>query len=67
VQATADAEVMQALEKLLNELKSAKIGGESVAQLTANISGDAIVGIGVAQNVSIGAQNVGASPKRDRR
>jgi disulfide oxidoreductase YuzD len=67
VQATADAEVMQALEKLLAELKSAKIGGDSVAQLTANISGDANVGIGVAQNVSIGTQNVGAPPKRDRR
>jgi hypothetical protein len=58
---------MQALEKLLAEPKSAKIGGESVTQLTANISGDANVGIGVAQNVSIGTQNVGAPPKRDRR
>jgi hypothetical protein len=67
VKATGDAEVMQALEKLLAELTSAKIGGEAVAQLTANISSEANVGIGVAQNVSIGVQNVGAPPKRDRR
>jgi hypothetical protein len=61
VHATAEAEVMQALAKLVDELKRAKIGGEAVAQMAVNISGG-YVGVGVGQNISVGTMNVGAPP-----
>jgi hypothetical protein len=62
VKATADADVMQALAKLVDELKRAKIGGEAVAQMTVNISGG-YVGVGIGQNISVGTMNVGAPPR----
>jgi disulfide oxidoreductase YuzD len=67
VKATDDADVMQSLARLVDELKRAKIGERSAVEMTANVSGEAVVGVGVAQNVSIGSMNVGAPPKREER
>jgi hypothetical protein len=66
VNATADSEVMQALAKLVDELKNAKTDAKAPVQMLANISGGN-VGVGVAQDVSIGEQNVGGSPKPGKR
>jgi len=52
--ATVDPEVMQALTKLLDELKKEGIGGKAIAQITANVSGST-VGVAGAQNVTIGS------------
>jgi hypothetical protein len=61
--ATADTEVMQALEKLVDALKEAGIGGEAVARIAINITGGTVQGIVGAENVSIGSMSFGAPPK----
>ena len=66
VNATADAEVMRALGKLVEELAKAGIDAKGGIQITTNISGG-VTGIGGAQNVSIGSLNVGAAPERNKR
>jgi hypothetical protein len=63
----SDVEVMQALAKLVAELKVGGTGGEAGAIITNNISGDAI-GIVGAQNVSVGSQHFNvAGAQRMRR
>src|SRR6516225_6073306 len=51
VNATGDAEVMQALAKLVDQLKKEGVGGTDVAQIAVNISGGTVQGIVGAQNV----------------
>jgi hypothetical protein len=66
VNATADAEVMHALAKLVDELKKEGVGGEAVARITVNISGGTVAVAG-AQNVSVDTMNIGSSPKDGKR
>jgi hypothetical protein len=67
VNATADAEVMQALANLVKQLKKEGIGGEHIAQIAVNISGGTVQGIVGAQNVSIDTVNFGAPPTGKKR
>jgi hypothetical protein len=62
VNATADAEVMKALAKLIDELKKEGIGGEAITRIGVNISGGSVQGIVGAENVSIGSVTFGAPP-----
>jgi disulfide oxidoreductase YuzD len=67
VNATGDAEVMQALAKLVDQLKKEGIGGTEVAQIAINISGGSIQGVVGVQNVSIDTMNFGAPPTVKKR
>jgi hypothetical protein len=59
VNATGDAEVIQVLAKLVDQLKKEGIGGAAVAQIAVNISGGEVHGIIGAQNVSIPSAYMG--------
>jgi hypothetical protein len=61
--ATADTEVMQALGKLIDELKKQGIGGKDVARIAINITGGTVQGVVGAENVSIGSMSFGVPPK----
>ncbi len=63
VKASADAEVAQALHKLVDELKTEGIGGEAVAKIQFNMSGGVVQGVAGAGNVHIGSMTFGAPPK----
>ena len=63
VEATADAEVSQALHELVEQLKANGIGGEAVARIQFNMSGGVVQGVAGAENVHIGNMNIGAPPK----
>jgi len=63
VKATADAEVAQALHKLVEQLKTNGIGGEAVARIQFNMSGGVVQGVAGAENVQIGSMTFGAPPK----
>jgi hypothetical protein len=64
--ATADAEVMQALATLVDELKKEGIGGKAIAAITINITDGSVQGVVGAQNVSIGSMSFGPSRGRDK-
>jgi hypothetical protein len=59
--AVEDTEVMQALAKLVSELKEAKIGGEAIANIAIHISGGTIQGVVGAREVNVSSMNFGAS------
>jgi hypothetical protein len=63
VQATADAEVAQALHKLVEQLKTEGTGAETVAKIQFNMSGGVVQGVAGAENVHIGNMTFGAPPK----
>ena len=63
VEATADAEVTQALHELVEQLKANGIGGEAVERIQFNMSGGVVQGVAGAENVHIGNMNIGAPPK----
>ena len=63
VKAIADAEVAQALQKLVQQLKTEGIGGEAVARIQFNMSGGVVQGVAGAENVHIGTMIFGAPPK----
>ena len=63
VAASKDEEVLQALHRLVEQMKSHGIGGETVAQIHFNISGGVIQGVAGAQNVQVGSMTFGAPPK----
>jgi hypothetical protein len=63
VAASKDPEVLQALQRLVEQMKSQGIGGETVAQIHFNMSGGVIQGVAGAQNVQVGSMNFGAPPK----
>jgi disulfide oxidoreductase YuzD len=67
VNATGDAEVMQALAKLVDQLKKEGIGGTDIAQIAVNISGGTVQGVVGAQSVSIDTMNFGAPPPGKKR
>ncbi len=61
VKATEDHEVAQALQKLVEQLKAAGVGGEAVAGIQLNISGGTQQGIIGATNASGNTFNIGKS------
>jgi hypothetical protein len=61
--ASADAEVIQALHRLVEEMKTQGIGGQAVAKIQFNISGGVVQGVTGAENVEIGSMSFGAPPK----
>jgi disulfide oxidoreductase YuzD len=61
--ATTDTAVMQALGKLIDELKKEGIGGKDVARIAVNITGGAVQGVVGAENVSVGSMTFGVPPK----
>ena len=63
VKATEDAEVAQALHKLVEQMKTHGIGGEAVAKIQFNMSGGVVQGVAGADNVQIGSMTFGAPPK----
>jgi hypothetical protein len=65
--ATANADVMHALAKLVDELKKEGIGGNGIAALTINITGGSAQGIIGAGNVSIGTIKYGNQPRGIKR
>ena len=63
VKATEDAEVAQALHRLVEQMKAHGIGGEAIARIAINITGGTVQGVVGAENVSIGSMSFGAPPK----
>jgi hypothetical protein len=63
VRATEDAEVVQALRQLVEQMKTHGIGGETVAKIQFNMSGGVVQGVAGAENVQIGSINFGAPPR----
>jgi prophage DNA circulation protein len=63
VKATEDAEVAQALHRLVEEMKSHGVGSDVVAKIQFNMSGGVIQGVAAAENVTIGSITFGTPPK----
>jgi len=63
VKAIADAEVAQALQKLVQQLKTEGIGGAAVARIQFSMSGGVVQGVAAAENVQIGSMTFGAPAK----
>jgi hypothetical protein len=63
VKATEDAEVVQALRQLVEQMKTHGIGGETVARIQFNMSGGVVQGVAGAENVQIGSMTFGVPPK----
>lgn len=61
--AAEDAEVVQALYQLVEQLKTHSIGGEAVARIQFNMSGGVVQGVAGAENVRIGSMSFVAPPK----
>jgi len=59
VKATEDADVLQVLRVLVEQMKTHGLGGEAVASIQLNISGGTQTGIIGAQNVSAGTMTFG--------
>jgi hypothetical protein len=59
VNAEGDAEVVQVLAKLIDQLKKGGIGGAAIAQIAVNISGGEVHDIIGAQNISIPSAYLG--------
>jgi hypothetical protein len=58
-----DAEVAQALHKLVEQMRTHGIGGEAVAGIQFNMSGGVVQGVAGAENVQIGSMTFGTPPK----
>ena len=67
VKATDDAEVAQALHRLIEQMKTHGIGGEAVARIQFNMSGGVVQGIAGAENVQIGSMTFGAPPDKSNK
>jgi hypothetical protein len=65
VKATEDAEVAQALHRLVEEMKKNKIGGEAVAQIQFTMTGGVVQGVAGAGTVNVQTMNFGTPPKED--
>jgi hypothetical protein len=63
VKATEDSEVVQALQKLVEQMKTHGIGGEAVGRIQFNMSGGVVQGVAGAETVTIGSISFGAPPK----
>ena len=63
VKAAEDPEVVEALQKLIEQMKSNGVGGEAVAKIQFNMSGGVVQGVAGAENVQIGSMTFGAPTK----
>jgi hypothetical protein len=63
VKASEDADVLQALRVLVEQMKTHGIGAETVAKIQFNMSGGVVQGVAGADNVTIGSMNFSAPPK----
>jgi hypothetical protein len=63
IKATDDAEVVQALHQLVQEMKKHGVGGEAVAKIQFVMSGGVVQGVAGAQNVQIGSMTFRAPSK----
>jgi hypothetical protein len=63
VKAAQDPEVVEALRKLVEQMKAHGIGGEALAKIQFNMSGGVVQGVAGAENVTIGSMNFGEPPK----
>jgi HetE-like protein len=63
VKATDDAEVAQALHRLVEQIKTQGIGGEAVTRIQFNMSGGVVQGVAGAENVQIRSISFGTPPK----
>ena len=65
--ATADAELMHALAKLVDVLKKEGLGGKPIAAITINITGGTQQGIVGGEHVQVGSMSFGAPPASEKR
>ena len=63
VNAKDDADVMKALQALVEQMKAHNVGGEAVAKIHLAISGGTVQGIVGSDNVQVGTMNFGTPPK----
>ena len=63
VKAAEDAEVLQALHRLVEQMKAEKIGGETVARIQFTMSGGTVQGVAGAENVHVSSMTFGSPPK----
>jgi hypothetical protein len=63
VKADEDADVLQALRVLVEQMKTHGVGGEAIAKVQFNMSGGVVQGVAGAETVTIGSQSFGAPPK----
>jgi hypothetical protein len=63
VKAIDDAEVVQALHSLVEQMKAHGVGGEALAGIQFNMSGGVVQGVAAAANVQIGSMTFGGPPK----
>ena len=63
VKAVEDAEVAQALRRLLEQLEKHGIAGEAVAKIQFNMRGGVLQGVAGAENVQIGSMTFGSPAK----
>jgi hypothetical protein len=63
VGATEDMEVVQALHRLVEQMKAHGVGSEAVSAIQFNMSGGVLQGVGVAQTVTVDTMNFGSIPK----
>ena len=61
--ATEDPEVLQALHKLVEQMKAQDIGGEAVSKIQFNMSGGVVQGVAGAKTVTVTTMNFGGPPK----
>ncbi len=64
VKAADDTDVAQALQRLVEQMKTNGIGGEAVARIQLNMSGGVVQGVAGAENVQIGSMTFGTAPKK---
>ncbi len=62
VNATEDAEVAQALHRLIETMKSHNVGGEATARIRFTMSGGVVQGVAAAENVTIGSMTFSTPP-----
>jgi hypothetical protein len=63
VKATDDAEVAQALHKLVERMKTDGVGSEAMTKIRFTMSGGLVQGVAAAENVQIGSMTFSAPPK----
>jgi hypothetical protein len=64
VRAAKDAEVLSALQQLVEQMKQHGVGGAAVARIHFNVSGGVVQGVAGAENVQIGSMTFGAPAKK---
>ncbi len=60
VKATEDADVLQALQHLIEQMKTHGVGIEPLARIQLTISGGTVQGVVAAENVTVATMNFGA-------